>query len=120
MAKVTAMGVYVVVWVISAAMIVSATNTFAEFPSLPMWRADQLAQTGVCMLLFTTTVIWLQARSPASGFLGVQVLLTGTLLFLTFSQHAFPGRSTAFAVPHLLFALVLGTWNAVRVTRIRR
>jgi hypothetical protein len=116
-ANAIAMFIYGIIWIVSAVMVGSGIKTVADFPSLQIWRPDLLAQTGICNLLFMTTVIWLQAKSLVSGILAMQVGVTGVLLFLAFSQHGFPERSMAFAIPHLLLAVGFSIWNIVRVLR---
>ena len=111
---------YSAVGLISALLVVSAFRTLLDWPTLPIWRPDQLAQSGVLMLIFMTTAIWLQAKSPPSGLLAVQVGVTGVLLLATLLHHGFPEKSAVYGVIHLVFAIGFACWNIVRIVRLHQ
>jgi hypothetical protein len=111
------LGLYSVIFVLSVLMGISALKTLSAFPTLPLWRPDQLAQTGVAMALFMATAIAVQARFPVSWVVTAQVGIAGLLLVVVFLLHGFPNRSALVAVFHLLATLVFSVWNITRLIR---
>lgn len=113
-----ALSTYAVVLLVTAMIVLSAIKTLENFPTLPLWRPDQLAQTGAFMLLFTITAILLQAKSSPSAFVAFQVGVTGFLLLVTFLRHGFPDQSAIYAAAHLICAVCFSCWNILKIVRL--
>ena len=106
---------YGAVTVLSLWFVIASVITAMQVPDA--FQLRDLPHTGVFMVLFMGTVIFLQVRKPVRHWLIVQVGIVGGLWLATWLSHAFEARTMLLGGLHAICAVAFSVWNLRIVKR---
>lgn len=93
--------------------------TYAFIKTVPtitdLWSPATLAYSSLFMIAIMVTVLIRQIRGVASGWLFVQVVVTGLLLLATWLTHVSPLVSGILGALHIATALICAFINILKV-----